>query len=77
MQPAKKSSNLNVFYKYSIMDIVKSLRDFYSNSKHVLGVSYKPDIETFKRTLKVVMLGILVIGALGFVISVIITFITT
>ena len=59
------------------MDVFKPFRNFYSDSKHVLGVSYKPDADTFKRTLKVVLLGILILGVLGFVISVIINFITT
>ncbi len=51
---------------------ITSLKTFYSNSKHVLSVSYKPDMDTFKRTLKVVIIGILLLGILGFIISTII-----
>ncbi len=51
---------------------IKSLKEFYSDAKHVASVSYKPDSATFKRTLKVVLVGILILGVLGFIISFII-----
>jgi protein translocase SEC61 complex gamma subunit len=54
---------------------IKSLRDFYEDSKHVLSVSYRPDRETFMRTMKIVVIGILILGIMGFIISEIITFI--
>ena len=54
------------------LNIVSRLRTFYSNSKHVMSVSYKPDMDTFKRTLKVVLVGIILLGILGFVIYLII-----
>ncbi|MGC8587215.1 MAG: protein translocase SEC61 complex subunit gamma [Candidatus Micrarchaeia archaeon] len=56
-------------------DIVQKLKQFYADSKHVLSVSYKPDMPTFKRTLKIVLFGILIIGILGYIISLIIDFI--
>ncbi|MGC8479798.1 MAG: protein translocase SEC61 complex subunit gamma, partial [Candidatus Micrarchaeia archaeon] len=49
---------------------------FYSNSKHVMSVSYKPDIDTFRKTIKVVLLGTLLLGAIGFIISIILGIIT-
>jgi protein translocase SEC61 complex gamma subunit len=58
------------------INIKRMLKSFYSDSKHVLSVSYKPDMPTFKRTLKVVLLGTLVLGALGFIITEIINFVT-
>ena len=58
------------------INIKRMLKSFYSDSKHVLSVSYKPDMPTFKRTLKVVLLGTLVLGVLGFIITEIINFVT-
>lgn len=40
-----------------------------------MSVSYKPDMDTFRKTMKVVLLGTLLLGAIGFVISLIIGFI--
>ncbi len=57
------------------LNIVSRLRTFYSNSKHVMSVSYKPDMDTFRKTMKVVLLGTLLLGAIGFVISLIVGFI--
>jgi protein translocase SEC61 complex gamma subunit len=54
------------------LDPVGSVRTFISDSKHVMSVSYKPDMSTFKRTLKVVLVGILLLGILGFIIYLII-----
>lgn len=54
------------------MNIAGKLRDFYSDAKHVMSVSYKPDMDTFKRTLKIVLIGIILLGILGFVIYLII-----
>lgn len=50
-------------------DPVKSLTNFYSESRRVLAVSIKPTNDEFMRTLKIVLLGVLVLGLLGFVIS--------
>ena len=54
------------------MNVVGKLKDFYSDAKHVMSVSYKPDMDTFKRTLKIVLIGIILLGILGFVIYLII-----
>jgi protein translocase SEC61 complex gamma subunit len=54
---------------------IKSLKEFYADSKHVLSVSYRPDRETFMRTMKIVVVGILILGVMGFIISYIIAFI--
>lgn len=47
---------------------IKSLREFYADAKHVLSVSYRPDRDTFMRTVKIVVVGILILGVLGFII---------
>jgi protein translocase SEC61 complex gamma subunit len=56
------------------LDPIKSLKEFLSSSRHVLSVSYKPDTETFIRTVKIVLIGTLIVGILGFVISLIVGF---
>ncbi len=37
-----------------------------------MSVSYKPDIDTFRKTIKVVLIGTLLLGFIGLVISLII-----
>ena len=59
------------------VDIVGSLRRFYSDSRHVMSVSYRPDVDTFVRTLKIVLLGALALGVIGLVIAIIIGAITS
>ncbi|MEM3839109.1 MAG: protein translocase SEC61 complex subunit gamma [Candidatus Micrarchaeaceae archaeon] len=54
---------------------IKSLKEFYADSKHILSVSYKPDRDTFMRTTKIVVFGIIILGVMGFVIYEIITLI--
>ena len=49
------------------------LRSFIVNSKHVMNVSYKPTNDEFKRTAKIMLIGILLIGVSGFVIGVIVS----
>ncbi len=58
------------------MDVSKSISGFISDSKRVLAISYKPDQKTFNRTLKIVLLGTLIIGVLGFIIATIISLLT-
>jgi protein translocase SEC61 complex gamma subunit len=48
---------------------IVAFRNFYADARHVLSVSYRPDIDTFRRTLKIVLLGIIVMGILGFIVS--------
>ncbi|MDE1824656.1 MAG: protein translocase SEC61 complex subunit gamma [Candidatus Micrarchaeota archaeon] len=48
---------------------IPKLKGFYADSKHVMGVSYKPDMDTFMRTLKIVLIGVLILGVMGFIIS--------
>lgn len=50
------------------LNLVKSLKDFYADAKHVMSVSYRPDRDTFIRTVKIVVIGILILGIMGFII---------
>lgn len=51
------------------LNLVKRFTNFYSDSKRVLGISYKPDRPTFMRTVKIVLIGTLILGILGFIIA--------
>ena len=55
------------------MAIVQRLKTFIDNSKHVLSISYKPTNQEFKRSAKLIIIGILIIGAIGFVIGLIVS----
>lgn len=48
---------------------IPRIKSFYADAKHVMGVSYKPDMDTFMRTLKIVLIGVLILGVMGFIIS--------
>jgi protein translocase SEC61 complex gamma subunit len=50
----------------------KKIKNFYNDSKRVLSTSYKPTNESFMKTFKMVILSIVLIGALGYVISLVI-----
>lgn len=52
------------------------LKAFWSNSKHIMHTSYKPSGVEFNKTAKIIIIGILIIGFLGFIISLIISFLT-
>lgn len=48
---------------------VQKIQKFFSSARRVLTIAHKPDNETFKTMLKISAIGILVIGAVGFVIQ--------
>ncbi len=51
-------------------------RAFMTNARHILNVSYRPSDEEFNRSAKIILLGIIIIGVLGFIISIIIGFLS-
>jgi protein transport protein SEC61 subunit gamma and related proteins len=57
------------------IDIVGSVKKFIDNSKHVLSVSSRPSDAEFRKSAKLIIFGILLMGALGFVISVLVSLI--
>jgi protein translocase SEC61 complex gamma subunit len=59
------------------MQLGNKLRSFITNARHILYVSYKPGEERFKRTAKIVILGIILAGVLGLVIAIIISLLVT
>lgn len=52
------------------------IMDFLADSKRVLEISYKPDSVTFMRTIKIVLIGTIILGVLGFIIAEIVGVIT-
>ena len=58
-------------------NIVKKLKTFEDNAKHVMNISYKPTNQEFEKSAKIIILGILLIGILGLVIAVVISIIET
>ncbi len=57
------------------MGILDKLQRFMSDSRHVLSMSYRPSADEFNKSAKVIIVGILLVGTLGFVISLIISLI--
>jgi protein translocase SEC61 complex gamma subunit len=58
------------------LNVVPKLRTFFTNSKHILNISYKPSNDEFNKSARIIILGILIIGGLGFIISIIIGFLS-
>ena len=50
------------------MNVQESLDKFIKDSKRVLKVSRKPDAQEYKELAKISVLGVIVIGCIGFVI---------
>jgi protein translocase SEC61 complex gamma subunit len=59
------------------MNILGALKNFIDNSRHVLNISYRPTNEEFKRSAKMIIITILIIGVAGFIIGIIVSLITT
>ena len=59
------------------MNISASFKKFISNSRHVMGISYKPTSEEFNKAARLIIFGILIMGAIGFVLAIVISLIIT
>ncbi len=51
---------------------IPKIVQFYDDAKRMISISYKPGTNEFKRTLKIVLLGTIVLGIMGYIISIII-----
>ncbi|MEM3181281.1 MAG: protein translocase SEC61 complex subunit gamma [Candidatus Micrarchaeaceae archaeon] len=51
---------------------ISGFKHFYEESKHIMNVSYKPTHAEFMRTLKIVTIGVIILGVIGFIIAIII-----
>ncbi len=58
------------------LNISQRLKSFLSNANHIMHISYKPSNDEFNRSAKVIILGILIIGFVGFIISLIIGYLS-
>lgn len=59
------------------MKLIDNMKTLVENSKRVMNVSYRPTEQEFKKSAKVIILGILIIGVLGLIIAIIISLIVT
>ena len=50
------------------MNVQESFNKFIKYSKRVLKVSRKPDLQEYRELAKVVSIGVLIVGAIGFVV---------
>ncbi len=57
--------------------MIGRIKAFIDNSRHVLNISYKPTNEEFKRSAKMIIISILIIGAAGFIIGIIVSLLIT
>jgi protein translocase SEC61 complex gamma subunit len=51
---------------------IQKIVQFYEDSKRLLSVSYKPSNDEFKRTLKIVLFCTIILGIMGYIISIIV-----
>jgi len=58
------------------MKIIQKTQSLFTQYRRVLRLLKKPSMEEFKTISKVTAIGLLIIGALGFLITLIITFFT-
>ena len=59
------------------MGIIDNLKKFIDNCRHVLSISYKPSREEFDKSAKLIIIGILLMGLLGFMVAVVISYVIT
>lgn len=52
-----------------------NIKKFFTNARHVLSISYKPTRQEFTKAGKLIIFGILLIGIVGFVLSIIVSLI--
>ena len=57
------------------MSIITKLSKFIDDSKRVLSITYKPNSEEFNKSAKIILIGILLVGVIGFIIAIIISLI--
>ena len=58
---------------YLNLNVKSKLKNFIVNSKHIINISYRPTNEEFNRSAKIIVIGILIMGFIGFIIGLIIS----
>lgn len=56
------------------MSVVKGMKEFYEKAVYVWRASKKPSQKELNENLRIVLIGVAVLGAIGFIISVIFGF---
>lgn len=59
------------------LNVVGRLRTFIDNSRHVLNISYRPTTDEFRKSAKMIIISILIIGFAGFIIGIVVSFVST
>lgn len=59
------------------MNITARFRNFIQNSRHILSISYRPSRAEFDKSAKIIIIGILIVGTLGFLIALAISLLVT
>lgn len=59
------------------LNIFGSFKKFWTNSKHVMSISYKPTRDEFSKAAKLIIFGILLMGVIGFILAIVISLIIT
>jgi protein translocase SEC61 complex gamma subunit len=54
---------------------MEKLRRAVSDARHVLSMSYRPSGDEFNKSAKMIIIGILLVGLMGFVISLVVSLI--
>ncbi len=71
---------LNITYHAIIggkMNITASIKKFLENSNRIMNISYKPSADQFRKSARIILLGILLMGVVGFLIGAVLYFIIT
>ncbi len=59
------------------LNISLKLKRFVHNSKHIISISYKPAQKEFSKSAKIIIVGILLMGSVGFIIALVISLLIT
>jgi protein translocase SEC61 complex gamma subunit len=59
------------------MNVYGKMKSFLTNSRHIIDISYKPQRKEYDRSAKIIIIGILLLGAMGFIIALIISLLVT
>lgn len=59
------------------MNIQASIKKFITNARHVMSISYKPTREEYEKAAKLIILGILLLGTIGFIVAILVSLVIT
>ncbi|MGD0510416.1 MAG: protein translocase SEC61 complex subunit gamma [Candidatus Micrarchaeaceae archaeon] len=59
------------------MNIQTSIKKFITNARHVMSISYKPTREEYEKAAKLIILGILLLGTIGFIVAILVSLVIT